>query len=198
MTLSAACAITGAAARGGRAATTAPQRYYKPAAAAKSSSFFRGATKSNRALRVRAVPSSTTFSPRFVTAVVRLYRATIIFSAQVMGHQWYDGEIRRFVRLDTADPPPPGGMLFVGSSIFREWREVRDFAGDFAPIPVVNRAFGGSDTIDQLEVEGWRFAPRVWFAISRARRRRQHRLCPSARVALVTRPFAFQNTVRFN
>ena len=65
---------------------------------------------------------------------------------------WYDGEIRRFVRLDTADPPPRGGVLFLGSSIFREWREMRDFEADFAPIPVLNRAFGGSETIDQLEV----------------------------------------------
>ena len=66
--------------------------------------------------------------------------------------EWYDGEIRRFVRLDNADPPPAGGILFVGSSIFREWREIRDFDADFAPLPVLNRAFGGSQTDDQLRV----------------------------------------------
>ena len=70
-----------------------------------------------------------------------------------LGHQqWWDGEIRRFVRLDGANPPPKGGILFVGSSIFREWREMRDFDNDFAPLPVINRAFGGSMTEDQLEV----------------------------------------------
>ena len=64
--------------------------------------------------------------------------------------EWYDGEIRRFVRLDNANPPPERGILFVGSSIFREWREARDFAADLAPLPAVNRAFGGSTARDQL------------------------------------------------
>jgi lysophospholipase L1-like esterase len=64
--------------------------------------------------------------------------------------EWYDGEIRRFVRLDNENPPARGGVVFVGSSIFREWREVRDFAADLAPLPVVNRAFGGSTARDQL------------------------------------------------
>jgi hypothetical protein len=36
---------------------------------------------------------------------------------------WYAPEIRRFVRLDRERPPAPGGVLFVGSSIFSEWRE---------------------------------------------------------------------------
>ena len=67
--------------------------------------------------------------------------------------EWYDGEIRRFVRIDNENPPPKHGVLFVGSSIFREWREVRDFRADCRPIePVLNRAFGGSITEDQLHV----------------------------------------------
>ena len=67
--------------------------------------------------------------------------------------EWYDGEIRRFVRIDNENPPPKHGVLFVGSSIFREWREVRDFRADCAPIePALNRAFGGSITEDQLHV----------------------------------------------
>jgi len=64
--------------------------------------------------------------------------------------EWYDGEIRRFVRLDNENPPERRGVVFVGSSIFREWREARDFAADLAPLPVVNRAFGGSTARDQL------------------------------------------------
>ena len=64
---------------------------------------------------------------------------------------WADGEIRQFVRRDAASPPPKGGILFVGSSIFREWREQRNFEADLAPLPVLNRAFGGSQTSDQLD-----------------------------------------------
>ena len=79
-------------------------------------------------------------------------RGDVMRSRAVPVQRWYEGEIRRFVRLDTANPPPQQGMLFVGSSIFREWRKIRDFDGDFAPIPSLNRAFGGSDTSDQLEV----------------------------------------------
>ena len=68
--------------------------------------------------------------------------------------EWYDGEIRRFVRIDNENPPRKRGVLFVGSSIFREWREARDFAADVKPLgaDVTNRAFGGSTTSDQLEV----------------------------------------------
>ena len=65
---------------------------------------------------------------------------------------WFDPEIRRFVRIDAADPPPKRAALFVGSSIFREWREIRDFDADFAPTRVINRAFGGSTTEDLLRV----------------------------------------------
>lgn len=43
--------------------------------------------------------------------------------------------------------PEPGGVLLVGSSIFRKWAS---FAADLAPLPVANRAFGGSRTADQL------------------------------------------------
>lgn len=48
----------------------------------------------------------------------------------------------------TAKPmPAPGGILMVGSSIFRKWESC---AHDLAPLPVINRAFGGSRTEDQL------------------------------------------------
>ena len=59
----------------------------------------------------------------------------------------FDSEIRAFAESDRSHPPQPGGILFVGSSIFREWTNV---AAMMSPLPVSNRAFGGSRTADQL------------------------------------------------
>jgi hypothetical protein len=50
-------------------------------------------------------------------------------------------------KLAEAPPPAPGGVLMVGSSIFRKWTNC---VQDLAPLPVTNRAFGGSHTGDQL------------------------------------------------
>ena len=50
-------------------------------------------------------------------------------------------EILRFAELDWTTPPPPCPVLFVGSSSIRMWRTL---AEDMAPMPVVNRGFGGS------------------------------------------------------
>lgn len=56
----------------------------------------------------------------------------------------YSGEVAKFAQLPD---PAPGGILMVGSSIFRKWTNA---ATDLAPLPVTNRAFGGSRTADQL------------------------------------------------
>lgn len=59
----------------------------------------------------------------------------------------YEPSFKAFAEADVANPPNKGGILFVGSSIFRQWASVAD---DMAPLPVLNRAFGGSRTADQL------------------------------------------------
>jgi lysophospholipase L1-like esterase len=56
----------------------------------------------------------------------------------------YEDAVAKFA---LAPEPPPGGVLLVGSSIFRKWTTL---AADLAPIPVTNRAFGGSRTGNQL------------------------------------------------
>lgn len=48
---------------------------------------------------------------------------------------------------DKSAPPAKGAILFIGSSIFRQWTNV---AEHMAPLPVFNRAFGGSQTNDIL------------------------------------------------
>lgn len=58
-------------------------------------------------------------------------------------------EINAFLREDSVKPPPKNAILFIGSSIFRQWKNVRE---QMAPLPVFNRAFGGSRTMDILDV----------------------------------------------
>ncbi|MBL8240624.1 MAG: hypothetical protein JNM66_24610 [Bryobacterales bacterium] len=55
--------------------------------------------------------------------------------------------IESFLESDKHNPPPKGGILFIGSSIFRQWKTLEQ---QMAPLPVFNRAFGGSQTNDIL------------------------------------------------
>lgn len=59
----------------------------------------------------------------------------------------FESDIVAFEAIDRSTPPPRGGILFVGSSIFRLWTTLLE---QMAPLPVVNRAFGGSRTAEQL------------------------------------------------
>ena len=62
---------------------------------------------------------------------------------------WYEPEIRAFEAADRASPPTPGQVLFIGSSSFRLWTTL---AADMAPMPIINRGFGGAKTTDVLAV----------------------------------------------
>jgi hypothetical protein len=59
----------------------------------------------------------------------------------------FEPDISAFLREDVAQPPPKGAILFIGSSIFRRWTHLRE---QMDPLPVFNRAFGGSRTDDVL------------------------------------------------
>jgi hypothetical protein len=50
-------------------------------------------------------------------------------------------EVARFVEADRAAPPASCQVLFVGSSSIVKWESL---AADMAPMPVINRGFGGS------------------------------------------------------
>jgi lysophospholipase L1-like esterase len=54
---------------------------------------------------------------------------------------FWEGEIRRFERKDRHGMPLSGGIVFTGSSSIRFWKTLEE---DMAPLPVVNRGFGGS------------------------------------------------------
>lgn len=57
-------------------------------------------------------------------------------------------EIEAFLKEDRINPPPQQAILFIGSSIFREWTHLKE---QMDPLPVFNRAFGGSWTADILQ-----------------------------------------------
>ncbi|TFI60083.1 hypothetical protein E2493_02225 [Sphingomonas parva] len=57
-------------------------------------------------------------------------------------------EIARFAEIDAIQTPPACPVLFVGSSSIRLWTSLRE---DMAPLPVINRGFGGS-TIPQANL----------------------------------------------
>ena len=60
----------------------------------------------------------------------------------------FETGIRAFLAADRTNPPAPGTILFIGSSIFKQWTNVVE---NMSPLPVFNRAFGGSRSSDILE-----------------------------------------------
>ena len=82
-------------------------------------------------------------------AVTLGWAAEILSPAEEAAKRWkqYQPAFDAFAEQDRVTPFAPGGIVFVGSSIFRQWTTVPE---QMAPLPVLNRAFGGSRTGDQL------------------------------------------------
>jgi lysophospholipase L1-like esterase len=86
--------------------------------------------------------------PLFVTLAPQL-RAE---SASDPFAKW-EKEIAAFEEKDRQNPPPKGGIVFIGSSSIRKWTTL---AEDFPHHRVLNRGFGGSQLIDSVH-----FADRI-------------------------------------
>lgn len=56
-------------------------------------------------------------------------------------------EIAAFKKQDSLQFPASGQILFIGSSSFTRWTDVREY---FPNYPILNRGFGGSQLPDQL------------------------------------------------
>ncbi|MDR3404057.1 MAG: SGNH/GDSL hydrolase family protein [Chthoniobacter sp.] len=65
----------------------------------------------------------------------------------------WEPEIAAFEAKDQQNPPPKGGIVFVGSSSIRKWTTL---AEDFPHHQMLNRGFGGSQLIDSVH-----FADRI-------------------------------------
>jgi len=53
----------------------------------------------------------------------------------------WEKQIREFEKADRESSPPSGVVVFTGSSSIRYWKSLQ---ADMAPLPVLNRGFGGS------------------------------------------------------
>lgn len=60
----------------------------------------------------------------------------------------YENEVDRLIDSSRENPNAHGGIMLVGSSIFRLWNSVID---DFSEWPTVNHAFGGARTWELIE-----------------------------------------------
>ena len=59
----------------------------------------------------------------------------------------WERAIRAFEKQDRKHPPPKGAVVFAGSSSIRFWKTL---AEDMAPLPVVQRGFGGAKVNDVI------------------------------------------------
>lgn len=96
---------------------------------------------------------------RLVDRCLLLATALLVLAAGVLRaeppaeteNRW-EPNIRAFEAKDREQMPPPGGILFVGSSSIVGWDVKKCFPG----LPVINRGFGGSQVADSLH-----FAERI-------------------------------------
>lgn len=58
----------------------------------------------------------------------------------------FEAEIQKYEKEDATNGIKKGGVLFYGSSSWRLWKDIQT---DLAPLPILNRGFGGS-TIPEL------------------------------------------------
>ena len=59
----------------------------------------------------------------------------------------WEGDIRKFEKCDRIQPPPTHPVVFTGSSSFTLWATLEQ---EMAPLPALNRGFGGSKMADVL------------------------------------------------
>lgn len=69
----------------------------------------------------------------------------LLAHARENNHAQWNPEIAAFEAADYAQLPPPGSILFIGSSSIQHWKSL---AEDFPELSVINRGFGGSEIND--------------------------------------------------
>lgn len=102
--------------------------------------------------------------------IIRLALATALLIIPLRGvlgaetnHNFarWEKEISAYERMDATNPPPKGGIEFIGSSVIARWKTL---ARDFPGRPVFDRGFGGSEIVDSTH-----FADRIIFPYAPAK-----------------------------
>lgn len=60
----------------------------------------------------------------------------------------FSDDIRKFKENDKINPPPQDAILFAGSSSFTMWTDMQEY---FPGYTIINRGFGGSTLLDQID-----------------------------------------------
>jgi len=83
----------------------------------------------------------------FVTLAVTMLVTMVCLPAPAAAQEdrWATA-MSRFEQEDRTNPPPQGGIVFVGSSSIVRW----DLQKHFPRLPVINRGFGGSHVADSV------------------------------------------------
>lgn len=82
-----------------------------------------------------------------VAGMLVLGAASLAGAESKTGPERWESAIAAFEKSDKENPPPKGGVLFVGSSSIRKWTTL---AEDFPGQQTINRGFGGSEVSDSL------------------------------------------------
>lgn len=75
--------------------------------------------------------------------------------AEARDYTKWEKEVAAYEAADRENPPPKGGILFIGSSTIKRWKTLAD---DFPNHKVINRGFGGTEIVDATH-----FADRLIF-----------------------------------
>ena len=87
--------------------------------------------------------------------------AWIVIILQMQRATFWKSQIAAFEKADRVHPPSLGGIVFTGGSTVRYWKTLER---DMAPLPVINRGFGGahiSHVNDYLDRVVFPYTPRA-------------------------------------
>ena len=87
----------------------------------------------------------TTTNPRRLTLVLSKEPSWHIIHLHSSKYDGWESSIDSFTKADAKEMPEPGGVVFVGSSSIRMWRNLKDY---FPDSHTIQRGFGGSQLMD--------------------------------------------------